>query len=214
MIQWWLHKLSDFCYFLWLTKIYHKARKLCCQKEILWTCLLSGAASVASTTSCPWPLYCQNSAGESCQVQIIDHRVFCPSSCTASYSQNDRRRSGRNRRQILPSNISVMDVFTTTLISLLTISFIDASIRCELATYFGAECELPSSAFFTNTATTIALTTSMSTTPYSTTSTTRPPTTTSTTTTTTTEDPLLKCKINGLPSSEEEGKQTLDDLVK
>ena len=114
----------------------------------------------------------------------------------------------------MPSNISVMDVFTTTLISLLTISFIDASIRCELATYFGAECELPSSAFFTNTATTIALTTSMSTTPYSTTSTTRPPTTTSTTTTTTTEDPLLKCKINGLPSSEEEGKQTLDDLVK
>ena len=84
-----------------------------------------------------------------------------------------------------------------------------------MALYFGAACKLPTLLSFEPTESTTASTV-MPTTVYSTTSTARPTSTTTVTTTTmeaSTEDPLTKCKIDGLPSSKEDGKKELEELL-
>ena len=85
-----------------------------------------------------------------------------------------------------------------------------------MAIYFGVDCKLPTLLSFEPTVSTTESTAVVSTTMYSTTSTARPTTTTTVSTTTmetSTKDPLSKCQIEGLPSSKEDGKKELEELL-
>ena len=85
-----------------------------------------------------------------------------------------------------------------------------------MAVYFGAECKLPTLLNFEPMDSAIETTTMVST-MYSTTSTAKPTTTTTLSTSTIstfTEDPLASCQIEGLPTSKEEGKRELKELIK
>ena len=81
--------------------------------------------------------------------------------------------------------------------------------RCQLALYFGAECNIPT--WLTSTTSTTTVTTTTLTTIYTSTATMKP-TTTTTTATTTTRNPNIKCGF-GIPSNFAESEELLKRLT-
>ena len=98
--------------------------------------------------------------------------------------------------------------FTKTLVlnSNLIISIL---FRCQLALYFGAECNIPT--WLTSTPSTATVSTATLPTIYTSTAT-PVPTTTTTTTTTTTKNPNLKCGF-GIPGNITESENLLKTLL-
>ena len=90
----------------------------------------------------PWPLYCQTIAGEFCNIELNQRKLFCPSKCSDKDHNDENGDSSHHlildlttlenkslQHSRVKRQISSTDVFTVTLFLEFTRMFFDAFTR-------------------------------------------------------------------------------------